>query len=345
MDKHGYEHIKDYRAEVDVENVNGPIVVPDIDSDIWYEISENMERFVEEKNKQVDNDKKVPFGENITNIITGAINLINFLIDSQNKTPIKTLIFLDKSARLGAHVFRVLWSSLEKQGKLPQGISMPVIKFINVGLGENHKHNAKRSLDLAAEVFPKEDIEGEGVLVIDEIVDSGGSLRRAMKSLQDKYGSKPQGMANFISLPRWYGREIVKGVEDPNLPIEVYDYLENAKQIVFNFIKSLVESDVPEDFLLKFLTDPTQIEFKEFLKKYKTDGELSHDKSLLFKVYEELKHAPEKVTASVILKYFRSSGGFTALRPDKEAIRMSYRYREYLTKMVELATQHISLQG
>jgi hypothetical protein len=223
MEKDGYEHIVNYSAEISIEKSNEPLIAPRRDDPIWKDIDEKLEVFLQEKIAQNSSYDRIRFNENSLNIITGATNLINFILTNQDHNPIKTLVFLDKSARLAAHVFRVLWSTLEKQGKLPSEAKMPRIKFINVGLGENHKHEAPRSLDLAAEVFPKRDIEGEGVLIIDEIVDSGGSLRRAMKSLEDKYSAKPQGMANFISLPGWYFRSRSKGVEDPNLPKIIYD--------------------------------------------------------------------------------------------------------------------------
>jgi len=233
MQKNGYELITDNQAEIVVEKYDVPLVAPDEYDRVWEKISEQMEAFVQEKNAQTPNSERVPFYENIANLMAGAINLINFIIERQNKTPIKTLVFLDKSARLGAHVFRVLWSTLEKQGRLPTGVTKPNIKFINVGFGEDHKHIAQRSLDLAAEMFPNEDLEGDEVLVIDEFVESGVSLRRAMKFLQDKYGTHAQGMANFLVIPKWYSYDMLKGVADPELLIEVYNYLEGVNRGVY----------------------------------------------------------------------------------------------------------------
>lgn len=337
-----YEFINDYEKELTHKRVNEPLNVPDREDNAWNDILNQLKAFVHEKNMSYPGNDHLGFYEDVPVLMAGAVNLVNFIIDSQNKTPIKTVVFLDKSARLGAHIFRVLWSTLEKQNKIPPNVTMPRIKFINVGKGENHKHYAKRSLDLAAEVFPREDLEGEGVLVIDEIVDSGGSLRRAMRSLDEKYGTKAQGMANFISLPEWYTQNEIKGVAEPGLSPEIYDYLEEADKDVFDFIKSIVNSNQPEKFVLEFLTDPIQMLFADFLEKYKYSNGISEDAKLLFDVHQELRFISSRVNPRDIIKYFKTFGGFTAMRPNRKSARFSFRYREYLTKMVELSADIIA---
>jgi len=322
---------------------DGPLLMPDYDDGIWRDIDEKVKSFSMQDSAGRHEDEVIIFNENSNNLIFGAVNLINTIIDRHQSEPIKTLVFLDKSARLAAHVFRKLWVNLEKQDKLPNGLDMPKIKFINVGLFENHKHESTRSSQLPKGVFPKDDLEGAGVLVVDEIISSGGSARRAMDLLADTYQSNPQGIANFNNLPTWYYHDSKKGIEDPNLPIEVYDFLEKIDMDVFNILESLINSNIPKDFILEFLSDSQSMNVQDFLIKYnKTKSQKK--KKIYTLIYKELKNTPDDISTEIIFKYFKTYGGFLAMRMDVQKQKLSNRYRKYLSKMVELASKQITLQ-
>lgn len=329
-----YKYIATHHGETERINCKNPLSLPSKHSNIWDEIRQQVkDYFLHEKGEDIF------FNENEFNLISGTVNLINHIIENNQTEPIKTLIFLDKTARLGAHIFRVLWSILEKQGKIPSGISMPTIKYVNIGRFEDHKHGDNRALGLAKQVFPKDALKGNGVLVVDEFISSGGSVRRAMKTFNDIYGSNAHGIANFIDLPSWYGANDRKGVEDPNLSKDVYTYLEQIDKDVFDFLFTMIKNQKNEDFITQFFFDAEEMNFEDFVTKYSTDT-ISTD--LLKKIYLVLQTIPFGITEKSIIRYFRSFGGFLALRPDREWIATSREYRGYLIKMVELASKHIS---
>ena len=348
---HEYAYAENSLAEMIEIVCDGPLTLPHKRSSIWKELEHEVDSFIEIINEDVPQDETFIFenshyNSSVESSMSGTVNLINFIIRSQSTKPIKTLLFLDRSARLGAHIFRVLWSTLERQGKLPPNIVMPAIKFINVGRGEDYKHTAHRSLDLAKKIFPDTIKDGE-VVVVDDKISSGDSLRRAMKYLEDCYGVRPQGIAHFGFTPGWFSNDYnrFKGVADPNLPKRIYDLLEAVERDVFDCILAIMSLDLSNESKVELLIEPTRIKLKQYVKKNQNWNDIIEYEDLLFRVDRVLQSLLEEMTPIMIVNFFRSFGGFLALRPDKTSIRMSFRYRKCLTKMVELSSQHIKLTG
>lgn len=350
MEKQAYEYLYSLNDEIELKEFEYPLFIENNDEFTWLKIDEKMAHFVTAQNKKYSHEESVEFEENIENLISGTLNTINYILLCENRTPIKTIVFLDKSARLAAHIFRVLWSTLKKQNKIPMRSSMPNIRYVNIGRDEDDKHDSKRALKLASEIFSTHDIKGEGVLVIDEVVDTGGSLKKALDILNNVYGANAHGMASFIKLPKWYTEKKIKGVVDVNINPDFYrsfDYLDDS---VFEFIKSIVRSDIPKAVIFDFLKDIylsphfvlINYKYEKYSEKYSLYRQLFEDELLLQKVHRELNPIIRNNSIQNIIDYFESSGGFKAKRPDNGLIRKSYRYRQYLTKMVEIVSNHIN---
>lgn len=340
MDKDGYEYIPGYKEKMLLRKETRPLFVPDEESNVWAEIENQVIEFSQENESQFPDHERVVFYENIFNLISGTINLINFvLLSCDSKKPIETIVFLDKSARLAAHIFRVLWSTLKNQDKIPDEVNIPAIKFVNVGLHEDYKHNKKRPLDLLIKALPNANFNKKNVLVTDEVVDSGGSLRRAMKLFGDNYRSEVQGIANFNLIPGWYYDDDVKGTKDAEIREITYQYLEELPQDIFDLLNDIFKRDLSGANLLGFLKDIYSTHFQEFISKYSRYANVE----VLSKTHECFR-SNSSSTPNSIVEYFKSFGGFLTLRPSSLNLKQSMRYRQYLTEMVRKASSHIGIK-
>jgi hypothetical protein len=138
----------------------------DSDEEKWAEIDNNLQEEARKMDKRnvlekvftvllskldKDNPPQQPleWKESSKKLVEGSINLINALVTkAQEGKPVSTLLFLDKSARLAAYLFRKIWQELELNGKLPKGVLIPKIRFINVGKDQNVKLNLKKPKEL-----------------------------------------------------------------------------------------------------------------------------------------------------------------------------------------------------
>lgn len=109
----GYEYINsNNNYELKAVDVKRPLTVSDKDSD-WIQVVVDIHQYLDRNglpNGFAERNIGVYFAEHPKKLVDGAVNLINFIIKNKaDGNPIKTVVFLDKAARLAAHFFRVLW--------------------------------------------------------------------------------------------------------------------------------------------------------------------------------------------------------------------------------------------
>jgi hypothetical protein len=159
------------------------------------------------------------FREDNKNLVAGTINLIDYIHSRKEQgSPVKTLVFLDKSARLGEYLLSVAYGQIKaRYGTFGEEIAKekPKIRFINVGRSEDSKHHDQNAHDELKKFYKRKDFIAGEVLIVDEYISSGGSVRRA-SDVFDKTNivHNPAAIAQFRNLPKWYSNESVKGVQD-----------------------------------------------------------------------------------------------------------------------------------
>lgn len=283
----------------------------------------------------------------IKELIEGTVNLINAVIEkSSTKHPVKTMVFLDKSARNGAFLFSVMWRELEKIKAIPN-IPKPEIRFMNIGKHSNNKHSSGAALALLGSVFNKEDFPDGGVLVVDDYIESGDSAKRAMKTLLDEYNIHVNAISQFHDISPWYHADSVgvTGIAD--------SYTNEYDQIKF---ERLLTMDIQTALNLERIVNTPGARFQ---KLYQTVYAQLHDKTSNTDVQElermeDLNIPKEDVEmlTDLIKKYglkfddgkyveefIRSAGGFLA-RPMKYKTNARLQknnviYRAFLKDMVK----------
>lgn len=163
----------------------------------------------EDKNRKLfDEIKDITEPRQIENLMAGSFNLINTLIErSRIGTGAEVLLFLDKSARNGAYVFRCVWEELNRKGELPTSLILPEIRFMNIGLHDDDKHENSTPLFLLKKKYTDEAFKNKKIVIVDEYVSSGGTMKKAMKTIEEVFGVTPYGIALFERLPEWYGSD------------------------------------------------------------------------------------------------------------------------------------------
>lgn len=317
-----FKQIDSFGSELRRDRTDSPLTIAE-DEKLWHRVTAELEDFF---NSIPDLPTYPVFSENLSNIVPGVVNLINRVLlsydsnsdaDSEPKS-IKTLLFLDRSARPASFLFRVVWDELKKQGKIAADVEKPRIRFINAGLGESSKHNSTRSLTLLREAFSEREMNDGSVLAVDEFVSSGGSVRRASKTIYDLYGITVPAVANFSSLPRWYSQpKHVKGVEDQLFSEEFVDAIDHLPENRYETLRQKAkEMDRSPESLADFR------------------------KSLPRSIKKEM---PKKETSEYVLKFFRTRGGLLSSPAisNKEHYRLFLKHRLYLKKMGVLMTKLI----
>jgi len=312
-----FKQIDGFGSELRMDRADSPLTIAE-DEKLWHRVTAELEDFF---NSIPDLPTYPTFSENLSNIVPGVVNLINRVLlsydsnadsdtDSKSK-PIKTLLFLDRSARPASFLFRVVWDELKKQGKIATDVEKPRIRFINAGLGESYKHNSTRSLTLLREVFSKREMNDGSVLAVDEFVSSGGSVRRASRTMYDLYGITVPAVANFVNLPKWYDQpKYVKGVEDQLFSEE--------------FVEAI--NRLPEN------------RYETLKQKAK---EMDRSPESLADFRKSLPRSIKKETSEHVLKFFRTRGGLLSSPAisNKDHYRLFLKHRLYLKKMGVLLTK------
>ncbi|MBP7786012.1 hypothetical protein KA062_02015 [Patescibacteria group bacterium] len=125
-------------------------------------------------------------------LIKGTLRLIQKVMDAD--PPYDSIVFLDKSARPGAQIYRMMIAMLKDKGFIKQDIDFPEIKFMDVGKQNEDK---KIKSDYTKEMFRnivKPEYIGSNILIVDEFKDTGVTLSGAateLKSIFEGYSEKP----------------------------------------------------------------------------------------------------------------------------------------------------------
>lgn len=159
----------------------------------------------------------------VEEMLEGSMNLVNTVIERNNSgQPVDTLLFLDKSARNAAYLYTTLWRELESRGEIPTGLQRPEVRFMDIGQPvvkgvEDDKYTNNAAIFFLKKKYHHEDFTNMRVLVVDEFVSSGDSVKKAMASIEEIYsGSNTTGIAQFDKKPEWYGNREkgILGVSD-----------------------------------------------------------------------------------------------------------------------------------
>lgn len=144
--------------------------------------------------------------EQVELIITGVVNLTNTVLDHDREgKPIDTFVFMDKSARNLAYAFKEMWRRLKKEKIIKEEISLPSIRFINIDCDYLEVASTEIQMALLKERIRSSDYVGKKVVIVDEYVESGRTLRKAQETLFQMYGINPIRMSGLRGLPGWYG--------------------------------------------------------------------------------------------------------------------------------------------
>jgi hypothetical protein len=132
-------------------------------------------------------------------------------VDSQGNYDV--IFFLDKSARPAAYLFRRLYPHYLSDSLMPE------IRFVNIngrGLFVNYCADQFQNSGVAVrETYGKHLPEKAKILIIDEFVSSGKTLRIAVETLREAFPeSRIDSMVAYSDLPKWYGKVSELGVKD-----------------------------------------------------------------------------------------------------------------------------------
>ena len=100
-------------------------------------------------------------------MLPGTLDLIEQVVQAESEgRPYDTIVFLDKSARPGAHLFNVLARDLKKRELLPN-IDFPEVKFMDLGKQDDPTKlellDFEETRQLMREILPEEAEKGKMV--------------------------------------------------------------------------------------------------------------------------------------------------------------------------------------
>ncbi len=219
---------------------------------------------------------------------------------------------------------------------------------MNIGLGEDEKHGAKAPEYYLRRKYRSEDFEEKRVLVVDEYVSSGGSLRRAMKSLQDIYGIKPDGIANFVGLPEWYGStgSGVIGVTDFEYNHEFNSVKKKMQRIDLFTASSIWEvhktlnKETFESVIgkIRFVTSKGKFNEEKLVDQVLKFVNVDIDREDIKKIVKFVSDNELKANdGKHVWQFVDSAGGFTSRKIEDDELNANGRlYRQVLKSIVSL---------
>lgn len=268
--------------------------------------------------------------EKIENLIDGTINLADKIIESsKNGNPIDFLVFMDKSARNGAYMLRVLWSELDKRGEIPNGVVLPECRFINIGRYDDGKHASEAALALLRLKY-KNIFKDKKLLLVDEYTQSGDSLKLGEKTLKSVFSPKEiSGFQQFHLLPGWFFDDRFKTVAD------VGD--RDSWHVDGNFerVASILDN-LKQQRVIEFYSRIYGLSENEFYRALKVVGWKNLNIRSDFKsLGVSLKYK------KIVWNYFHTAGGFTAIPfTDDESTELSREYRHVLKEIMVKAMEY-----
>lgn len=346
MEQGPWLYLADSQATTPIEGrrIRSPLSIDFLGEAEWVQIKRDLQDFETEDQKKIPIEDRISTSaEKIPQLVIGTLNIINFILDRKESDPIRRVVFLDKAARPAAHFFRVLWDELQKIGTISQSFLRPEFRFINVGRMEAAKAFAPRASLMASQIFKANDFLDGTTLVIDEYSRSGSSLKRGMKELNSEYSAKVEGMVLMSVQPAWYRLDDQKGVEDPALPANIYQYTETFSDETFEYLFRLIKSGMNRAEILELLAAPLALRLQEFQAKYSKDARFPI--APLQAIHQDLNFMPDPIIPENIYTYFKTNGGYLALQPTPKIAEKSYRFRKYLAKLAELVADKVQLSN
>jgi len=166
-------------------------------------------------------------------MLPGTLRLISQIVNvADTKNPYDSIVFLDKSARPSAYLFLLLVKKMKESHLIEQGIQFPKIKFMDIGKTDDPwKFDSPEAASLMREKLPPKEIAPKGetsrVLIVDEFMDTGKTLKNAVRVFKDTYGVDAEGTYQFDAKkgPFWYRNNNKKLVEDANINEYVRNFL------------------------------------------------------------------------------------------------------------------------
>jgi len=229
---------------------------------IYQDISEHISsRLSQESFSNPDIQEQVNLTlepDSIKTLTEGTLKLINTVL-SQDKAgePFDTLLFLDKSARNGAFMLRLLFNELKTNNKLPRRIKLPKIRFINIGMGDNQeKFTDQKAIALIRHIYNPKDFDQKTIGIVDEYSQTGNSIDMASKIIQKNFKPVIYKLNQFDDEVPWYGYSesgtsgildsnsserqfIAKPIQTPEQKDNFNSYRSVLKSIVLDFAKHL----------------------------------------------------------------------------------------------------------
>lgn len=282
--------------------------------------------------------------EKLPSLLTDTVSLVNLVLEqSEKEKPVDVLLFLDKSARNEAYFFRLFWSELAKRGEISEDIKRPEIRFVNIGQETPKKMESKSGLALLKAITLGE-FNDKKVIILDEFVNTGGSLMTAGNVIKDVFGIDALKAGIFNVCPYWYdGSPAVLGVMDLFVPED---------------LKKILDEVEPDDALklLKYFEKISENEFEEIIlstdierikegvidynsTKLSSESNLKQKEILeMFNILisNNLFFAGQGKSSTYIWEYIMSAGGYLSLSfKDEDLTREHARHRLVLKMIVD----------
>lgn len=356
-------------SQPEVKAYAAPLGCPTRKDPCWSSVKQkvNQEAFLL-KLKSVNNlpDISIP-PEGIHNIISGTVNLINYILQRVATQPVTTLLFLDKSAREGAHVFRVLWDELRRNGKIDD-IDRPNIRFVNIGREDDGKYSSYAAARLFSAQYRDIDFQDDGVLIVDEIIETGASANKTMSHILSTFGSQSVAIAQFAEIPDFYipGANF-NGMWDCEPTDQLQTYFSSVPEDALVFLSyvcnnmysseyynstlNVVKNQPPSaalqgivDFFIAHSIAKT-VAFSDFFTRYsELFTEIGFDNQQAQTVFDALGEITFFIKKEMIFDYFKSIGGFMVLNvPKINDRKQSLYFRKYMTLVAESVVDHITV--
>lgn len=328
-----YKYYSSARSAEEEFHLKGPLVGEwEQDPSLWKDLAFAMKKFMRTEGLEIKSaTEKTDYDEDWQEVVEGVVNLINYILAREKSgQKISSIFFLDKSARPGAYFLKRMWMELQKNNTVAS--DLPPFFFMNIGQGDEHKHNRKKTNTLVKEAF--KDRLQDGVVVVDEYIDSGTTARLALKTLQDVYGVEAVALAQHKHLPDWYSWPNITGVEDSPVPLAAYIALENLSEQEFQVLYQ---------YSKQFRGKPEEFEKKYFIAKHPTLGIFNIIPSN--KVPDEVadvivKLRDARIRSNEVYKYFQTYGGFIT-QPDSAPRDRLLKHRVILDQLAKLVAPSV----
>ncbi len=251
--------------------------------------------------------------------------------------PVESLLFLDKSARLGAFILRQVWREVLSRSSKLDGISEPRHYFLNAGGSEcklsSERYQSGRAHDLLRQIYDQ-DTFTRSTLIIDEYSISGSAARSALQTLSDVYNIDTISISHFRKTPMWWFYDRVKGVREYFFSEETSQLLREVDdgqlQSLAEFFQRLSGNDA-----MAVLEDVKTLSASDFILKYKVSVRDNND---VLRFFYDLSQRYSEVSVQGFIQYVRSAGGYFAA---PSPTRFSVEYRSYLSSMVGTAIEQL----